>query len=72
MSAGTVPCPECGARNGVRTVDSRGTAGGLVRRRKMCPCGHRYTTFEALAMDRGERAVLKAQLLEAFERSYSR
>lgn len=42
-------CPKCqrSGRGQVRTLDSRDVQGGqVVRRRRACACGHRWTTFE--------------------------
>ena len=37
-------CTECGAD--MRAKDSRPGAYNSVRRRRVCPCGHRCTTYE--------------------------
>lgn len=42
-------CPTCGQKTGV--TDSRATTEGLRRRRK-CPAGHRFTTYEVEAENR--------------------
>lgn len=52
-------CPECGALVGVR--DSRLLAGNIIRRRRYCDNGHRFTTIE-VAMD-GENLEFKRSLL---------
>lgn len=42
-------CPSCG-NDDDRVIDSRSSRDGrAVRRRRVCSCGHRYTTFERLA-----------------------
>ena len=38
-------CPICGSGNN-DVVDSRTTADGIVRRRRSCECGIRFTTYE--------------------------
>jgi transcriptional repressor NrdR len=44
-----VRCPSCG-NDDDRVIDSRSSQDGrAVRRRRVCSCGHRYTTFERLA-----------------------
>lgn len=38
-------CPVCGSKTGV--IDSRNlNAGRAIRRRRICPHGHRFTTHE--------------------------
>lgn len=37
-------CPECGAAT--RVTDSRPAPGGIIRRRRACTQGHRFSTFE--------------------------
>jgi len=45
-----LPCPVCG-RLSARVTDTRG-AGDIIRRRRECPEGHRWTTVElALPLD---------------------
>lgn len=43
-------CPQCGApiesENGAKVIDSRKVPDGSVRRRRVCPRGHRFTTYE--------------------------
>lgn len=41
-----IRCPECNS-NLSRTVDSRPQM-GAQRRRRECPNGHRYTTYETI------------------------
>lgn len=45
----TVPCPKCASKDN-RTIDAR-PAGNTVRRRRQCICGHRFTTYECLAVE---------------------
>lgn len=45
--AATVPCPACGSHQ-TSTKDVRASDGN-VRRRKLCVCGHRFTTYESLS-----------------------
>lgn len=59
---GGVRCPACQQRQS-DVIDSRGTKSGKVRRRRKCPCGQRFTTYEQIAMvDDG--AVIKRRLSE--------
>ena len=39
-------CPDC--RQGTYVIDSRPTPDGHVRRRRECPAGHRFTTWEGI------------------------
>lgn len=48
-------CPQCKGK--FRTVDARPTPRGSVRRVRICPNGHRYTTTETL--DTGDVSVTK-------------
>lgn len=59
---GDVKCPKTGCTGCTsKVVDSRGTAGGTVRRRREClTCGHRFTTFEH-AFDSSELSRLLRQ-----------
>ena len=41
-----MPCPTCGVRV-TEVKDSRAT-GNAVRRRRWCPNGHRFTTYETV------------------------
>lgn len=43
-------CPICRQRAS-NVIDSRRANNGQVRRRRECECGHRYTTFELVAVD---------------------
>lgn len=52
------PCPACGAP-GARTIDSRPTPAGRVRRRICDRCGRRWSTVE-VSVDAG-RALRQAQ-----------
>jgi transcriptional regulator NrdR family protein len=42
------PCPACGNLNtGVKDSRLSGKLGlAAIRRRRVCPCGHRFTTME--------------------------
>jgi hypothetical protein len=40
----SMPCPTCGSKEST-TLDSRPTSDS-IRRRRACPNGHRYTTYE--------------------------
>ena len=45
------PCPECGLGKS-RVIDSRVSyedAGAMKRRRRLCPIGHRFTTYEMIS-----------------------
>lgn len=54
-------CPECGATTSV--VDSRPIAdGGTIRRRRLCPNGHRATSYE---MYKDENVQERINQLEA-------
>lgn len=55
------PCPDCGKPTGV--IDSRARCdsnGPMIARRRKCPNGHRFTTYELTATTkrgrRGKRA----------------
>lgn len=56
----TFACPECGI--GARTVDTRTTTEGAIKRRRMCPSGHRFTTFEATEYKANYRAIVRYEL----------
>lgn len=62
-SVGT-PCTQCGARSSA-VIDSRPQDDGAVRRRRLCSCGFRYTTWESTddPKDRGltvtQKKILK-------------
>jgi transcriptional repressor NrdR len=58
---GGVACPQCKQRQS-EVIDSRGTKSGKVRRRRECPCGHRFTTYERIGMDEG--ATIRRRLTE--------
>ena len=49
VEVGPIACPECG-RRASRVVDSRVRSTGL-RRRRLCTCGHRYTTYERVVRE---------------------
>jgi len=40
-------CPACGAVEGIVVRDTRPQPGGQ-RRRRVCSCGHRFTTIEVI------------------------
>lgn len=50
---GGVKCPVCHKRMSY-VIDSRGTKTGKVRRRRECPCGKRFTTYEQIGRDDGD------------------
>lgn len=57
--AGLIPCIVCGdARS--RVVDTRGTPSQEIRRRRECPNGHRYTTYEAPMEGRNRNYLRKS------------
>jgi rRNA maturation protein Nop10 len=45
----SMPCPECGLKLSV-VIDSRPNS-DAIRRRRVCPKGHRYTTYEKCRSD---------------------
>lgn len=47
-----LPCPRCGSMDS-GVLDSRGghRRGFFIRRRRECSNGHRYTTYEQLAVE---------------------
>jgi hypothetical protein len=46
----SIPCPECLAAKSL-VIDSRITEEG-IRRRRLCPNAHRYTTLETVVKER--------------------
>jgi transcriptional regulator NrdR family protein len=47
-------CPDCKADND-HVIDTRDSDHGhAVRRRRMCSCGHRWTTYERIGSDKPE------------------
>ncbi len=42
-------CPACGRRKS-KTSDTR-PSGDMIRRRRQCQCGRRFTTFETVAVE---------------------
>jgi transcriptional regulator NrdR family protein len=50
FAAADVPCPECGQRQS-HVIDTGGTRSGVIRRRRACSCGKRFTTYEHLGRD---------------------
>jgi hypothetical protein len=40
-------CPSCGNTGFMRVLETRSVpARNSIRRRRACPCGHRFTTYE--------------------------
>lgn len=54
-------CPSCGSTDST-VVDSRPNPSGQIRRRRECPRGHRYTTYEGIAVQSrgGDPGLLRA------------
>lgn len=46
-------CPRCRSTES-SVVDTRPNPSGEIRRRRECPKGHRYTTYEAIDATRGD------------------
>lgn len=44
-------CPACGDRSSSLVIDTR-PAGRVIRRRRECRCGHRFTTHETVVRSR--------------------
>lgn len=61
---GDVNCPKCLMRSS-KVIDSRGTAGGTIRRRREClECHARFTTFEhSLAPNQLMKLIRQARRL---------
>lgn len=61
------PCPECGGdKTAVRNTRYR-IDGSAMRRRRICPCGYRFTTYEMqidFEDDEERYAITGDQLLE--------
>lgn len=51
-ASGGITCPSCGLRDTSEVKDSRPTTNGQ-RRRRLCPCGHRFTTAEVVVPPMG-------------------
>lgn len=57
-----LPCPECEHR-GSRVIDSRGSKGHYIRRRREClKCQHRYTTREMVTDELASRPFVERRL----------
>lgn len=54
-------CPACEAEvnsgTSGKVVDSRPAKDGQIRRRRICACGHRFTTYERIAEDKEEAEI---------------
>lgn len=50
MSAKGPTCPVCNGRLS-DVIDTRPVSDGMVRRRRACACGHRFTTYEIVHVD---------------------
>lgn len=59
-----VVCPTCRRRES-EVIESRGTKTGKVRRRRVCACGTRFTTFEQIGRD--DSALIRRRLVQALE-----
>ena len=55
-----LPCPACGSR-AHRVLDSRAIGAGK-RRRRSCPCGHRFSTWELPGSTAWTVIVTKAEI----------
>ncbi len=45
MTTASFQCEKCGSRQ-TGTTDTRAAAYGCTRRRRVCQCGHKFTTYE--------------------------
>lgn len=57
----SIRCPKCGGAS-VSVIDSRAGPNNSVRRRRVCRCGERFTTYE---MIRGETEMSASEIDDA-------
>jgi transcriptional regulator NrdR family protein len=53
-------CKECGASSLVRETRHSGVGTDMIRRRRVCDNGHRFTSYEFAVPDRGKNYSPKA------------
>lgn len=63
MSASAPPCPNCHTRDNF-VKDSR-PSGKTIRRRRECPCGHRFTTYEITEAEIATMRAWRAKAIAA-------
>ncbi len=51
-------CPRCKQLTRQDVLDSRPSQDG-IRRRRLCPCGHRFTTRERIVGSKGPGGILR-------------
>lgn len=66
-----VLCPKCSSDE-TKVVDSRGTSEHSNRRRRLCKCGWRFTTYEIIVGEGVETSILELKSqAETVEREMS-
>lgn len=72
----TIRCPACGGAT-VSVIDSRAGPNNSVRRRRVCACGERFTTYEMIRSDVelsfeeiDDMSLLLATALERLDEAY--
>lgn len=72
----TLRCPSCGGSS-ISVIDSRAGPNNSVRRRRVCACGERFTSYEVIRTDSemsfeeiDDMALLLATALEKIDEAF--